>query len=491
VDQNTRSPPLRQSLLLFPTTLQGKMTSPISFTVRPPSASHRPSPLGNGSWRAGPPSRRMFEQGEDDEEDERGSKSRVRDERVDGFRNGHVQGYVQLLNSHGSSNGHYSRERPAEPLVIPAIPNRDWRQSSSRRTPSFRPEDPRRNEPIETYERNGDEPHRSGLRHAARMEVETNDESVKVEQVEETVLPNGSASTKISATVVKSEPLTLEEQALQAILAGDVKRESEEEKAQRELVIAMGSGTTTPMTEEDAFKRDVAILPEEVGCPETLHQARSDETQSTLDDYDAVPVSAFGMAMARGMGWNPSSTDNTAVHEPKLRPQLLGLGATPMDVTVRPTHNRGDSKKKHQDRNTRSGRGFIATSLLVKKEKDGEGSGSVTPARSGSAEESESSRRRRREDDYDSGRESKRREGERNGNGDSHRDRGRYETDEERARRKDKEREREWERGRDRYTNGHGDRHTNGDREKYRDERRDRDGERERRKDRESERDGR
>jgi hypothetical protein len=27
--------------------------------------------------------------------------------------------------------------------------------------------------------------------------------------------------------------------------------------------------------------------------------------QSTLEDYENVPVEGFGMAMLRGMGWNP------------------------------------------------------------------------------------------------------------------------------------------------------------------------------------------
>jgi len=342
---------------------------------------------------------------------------------------------------------------------------------------------------METYERTGDGPQRSGLRYAVKTEMEVDEATVKVERTEEAVLSNGSSS-RLEATIetVKAEPLSLEEQALRAILGGDAPRESEEERAQRELVIGMRSGTTTPLTEDDAFKRDLAILPEEVSLALSSYQIISDEGQSTLDDYDAVPVSAFGMAMARGMGWNPSSNDNTIVHEPKLRPQLLGLGATPMDVTIRPTHNRGDSKKKHQDRNTRSGRGFIATSLMVKKERDGEASGSVTPAGSGSADESDSSRRRRRDDDYDSGRESKRRDGEKNGDKDMNG--GRYETEEERARRKAKERERDRSTNgdRDRYTNGDRDEHTNGDRERYRDERRDRDDGRDRRRDREEDR---
>jgi len=470
--------------------IRATMTSPISFTVRPPSAPIRPSPLGNG-LRAGPPSRRLFEQGAEDVEEEQGrSRSRPREERLEGFRNGRAHGSVAFLMHQSTADLGRSGERPAEPLVIPAIPNRDWRQSSTRRTPSFRPEDSGRNGPIETYERSGDQPARSGIRNEVRMEVGMNGETGKVEQTEEAVLPDGSASTSIVS--VKAEPLSLEEQALRAILAGDAQQESEEERAQRELVIAMGGdGATTPMSEDEAFKRDVATLPKEVSSPKPISATSVDPSQSSLDDYDAVPVSAFGMAMARGMGWNPSSKENTTVHEPKLRPQLLGLGATPMDATVRPTHNHGDSKKKHQDRNTRSGRGFIATSLLVKKERDGSGSGSVTPAGSGSADESDGSRRRRWEDDCDSERESKRRAGERNGDGDGYRDkdrdRGRYETEEEeRAKRKASQRERE--RDRDRYTNGDRERHTNGDGEKYRDDQRDRD-ERERRRGREQVRD--
>ena len=382
-----------------------------------------------------------------------------------------------------------SDDQTEQILIIPAIPNRDWRQSSTRRTQSYRPENPRQDEPMETHERTGGGPQRSGLRYASRTEVETNGETVNVEQTEEAVKPNGSTST----SEVKIEPLTLEEQALRAVLAGDVQRESEEERAQRELVIAMESGATTPMTEDDAFKRDVATLPQEVGGASLSYKPIVDAHQSTLDDYDAVPVSAFGMAMARGMGWNPSSKDNTIVYEPKLRPQLLGLGATPMDVTVRPTHSRGDSKKNHQDRSARSGRGFIATSLLVKKGRDGEMSGSVTPAGVGSADGSDGSRRRRKEDDYHEGGESKRREGEQNGDTNAYRDRHRskYETDEKRARRKSRERDIERDRERDRYTNGDRERYTN-NYEKHREERRNRDDDdRERRREREPDRNGR
>ena len=93
---------------------------------------------GNGSAsgsrqnsRMGPPSRRMFEdadsgsEGEDGFSSSRRAGSGSRNERVDGF-----------------SNGKIRSDRPKqkeEALIIPALPNRDWRESS-RRVPTSRTE---------------------------------------------------------------------------------------------------------------------------------------------------------------------------------------------------------------------------------------------------------------------------------------------------------------------------------------------------------------
>lgn len=59
------------------------------------------------------------------------------------------------------------------------------------------------------------------------------------------------------------------------------------------------------------------------------------EKESTLTDYENVPVGDFGLAMLRGMGWkegigigkNPSKAAVTQA--PELRPKGLGLGANP------------------------------------------------------------------------------------------------------------------------------------------------------------------
>ncbi|KAK6906566.1 hypothetical protein I203_100552 [Kwoniella mangroviensis CBS 8507] len=381
------------------------MSQPISFTVRPPaSASYRPSPLGNGSSR-GAPSRRLFEQnGHDEESDEEdhhsGSRrsSKPRDEKIEGFGKGRALG----------------GEKPSGPLVIPALPNKDWRaHSSSNRVPSYRPEARDPNEEVETHERTGDGPQKSGLRNVARpIEIEP-----MGEEGEEDVKPDIKTEPEVassSGAEVKIQPLTLEEQALQAILKGEVKMESEQERLRRELVI----GGPNPLTEEEALKRDIDELPE----------------MSTAEDYAAIPVSAFGEAMARGMGWNPNSSDRTKIHEPKLRPALLGLGATALVQKPPPPSRNGSSSSKKPQVTKRDSMKYNLGDSLIKKERNGENgsSGVSTPvngsSRRPSPESDGSYAKRRREDDHDRYSKSTR-----------------YETDEERARRKAKEREREYE----------------------------------------------
>ncbi|XP_075231505.1 G-patch domain and KOW motifs-containing protein-like [Lycorma delicatula] len=56
------------------------------------------------------------------------------------------------------------------------------------------------------------------------------------------------------------------------------------------------------------------------------------EKESTLEDYESIPVDKFGMAVLRGMGWAPGkgigkNEKVVAAKQPVLRPKGLGLGA--------------------------------------------------------------------------------------------------------------------------------------------------------------------
>jgi hypothetical protein len=87
------------------------------------------------------------------------------------------------------------------------------------------------------------------------------------------------------------------------------------EKATRILPI----GTAIiPVTEDEAFRQDVEELPD----------------SSTLDDYTDMPVSEFGAAMLRGMGWTGEGKGKKNVQPwlPQSRPALLGIGAKEKEV---------------------------------------------------------------------------------------------------------------------------------------------------------------
>ncbi|XP_012224166.2 G-patch domain and KOW motifs-containing protein [Linepithema humile] len=114
----------------------------------------------------------------------------------------------------------------------------------------------------------------------------------------------------VSNTQIKSEPLdesesktlTLEEQAAKEIIEDLKSTEKKDDKL---------SNLTLPLAEEQNL-RGVA--------------------ESTLDDYEKIPVDAFGLAMLRGMGWKPGKGigKNEKIVEtvvPELRPAGMGLGA--------------------------------------------------------------------------------------------------------------------------------------------------------------------
>jgi hypothetical protein len=88
-------------------------------------------------------------------------------------------------------------------------------------------------------------------------------------------------------------------------------------------IIPMANSSCRAPTEDDAFREDVEDLPNE----------------ATLQDYDRMPVSQFGAALLRGMGWQPgepaSRKKNRGIVEPWLpaaRPALLGIGAKDREV---------------------------------------------------------------------------------------------------------------------------------------------------------------
>ncbi|KAF9481574.1 hypothetical protein BDN70DRAFT_912208 [Pholiota conissans] len=142
--------------------------------------------------------------------------------------------------------------------------------------------------------------------------------------------------------------------------------ETEDQKALRAILAeaggeAMQEGPTidiipTPISEADALKQDVEELPD----------------VATLADYARVPVSQFGAALLRGMGWKEGTAATRKPGKgliepyiPAARPALLGIGAKEQEVY--------DDGSKKSNKKVRPERRYVP---IIKQERSGSGTAS-------------------------------------------------------------------------------------------------------------------
>jgi hypothetical protein len=220
--------------------------------------------------------------------------------------------------------------------------------------------------------------------------------------------------TETEPPLAREDIVTEDERAIRALIA-DAEGDDGTEGATADIIPMANSSRRAP-TEDDAFREDVEDLPNE----------------ATLQDYERMPVSQFGAALLRGMGWKPgepaSRNKNRGIVEPWLpsaRPALLGIGAKEREVfddgsgRNRSTPSRPDKKYKPLLR-VESGRSSPRSQPASRSE-------SRRPSRS-------PPRKERREDDRDR-RQDLDRQRERDGRYDRYRE---------------SERDRDWDRRRDR-----------------------------------------
>lgn len=304
------------------------MSSKVSFTVRRPSPLSREASSGadsdpsggfkipaiprrlngNGtstpgsplSRSAAPSPKRSYADRDSSDEDE------SQDELVTGFDQFGVQRCVTSWpiprsGSQLTAVTRYSlheKKKPEGPLVIPPLKNRDWREHAKRRKTKgmFVPPSARANTVgadgsvggLGTTDSINSGPEAVGLQiKQKKVEIEV---EVEMEDVED-----------VTPKVEESD----EQKAIRALLSS---ADGQDDTPQIDAI---------PLTEEDAYRQDLEELPE----------------SATLDDYERVPVSQFGAALLRGMGWTEGSGAN---HDkkgriqpwtPQSRPALLGIGA--------------------------------------------------------------------------------------------------------------------------------------------------------------------
>ncbi|XP_043259629.1 G-patch domain and KOW motifs-containing protein-like [Colletes gigas] len=152
------------------------------------------------------------------------------------------------------------------------------------------------------------------------------EEPVDIKQEELPELTNGNTLSKDSV-VIKQESgenneneVTLEEQAAKEIIEELKSNEKQQTKT---------NSLTLPVVEDQSLRG---------------------KEQSSLEDYEKIPVDAFGVAMLRGMGWQPGkgigkNEKLVAAVIPELRPKGMGLGAD----KVTSQKNSKDSKKPDEE----------------------------------------------------------------------------------------------------------------------------------------------
>jgi len=368
----------------------------------------------------------------------------VQDELVTGFDQFGVQRCVTLprfRHSHLNSpdDRHHifvfsslnETKKAAGPLVIPALKNRDWREMARKRrtTNQYVPDSAKAQVTgkdgsvggLGTRDSINSGPVLSGLQVRKKETVVKKEEDVEMTEV---------SVTETEDVKMEKVELTEDELALRALLAGN---DGEGSGPQIDII-------PTPASEADAYKQDVDELPE----------------SATLDDYNRIPVSQFGAAMLRGMGWKEGTAASrkrkgiVEPYVPEARPALLGIGAKEMEVF----DDGSTSNKRHKPKEK-----YMP---IIKKDRDGnvveEKNGrrrdrsrsprreSRPTSRRGSPDRYYDDRRRdsdrRRDRDYDKDRDSDRR--------DRDRDWGRDRDGDRRDRNKDRGKDRDSRRDKDR-----------------------------------------
>ncbi|KAK9309985.1 hypothetical protein QLX08_000599 [Tetragonisca angustula] len=190
-------------------------------------------------------------------------------------------------------------ERKDEPLVIPLLGSRTWHDRIVNKVDADIFVSKTTKEKIK--------------------DIEIDDEG------EKSKLSNGKSppKTSIKKEVVEdneNKVVTLEEQAAKEIIQ-ELKSKDEQETKTNDLSL--------PLVEDESLKG---------------------KEQSTLEDYERIPIDAFGVAMLRGMGWQPGKGigKNEKVVSaviPELRPKGMGLGADKVTLQKKSA----DSKKQEEE----------------------------------------------------------------------------------------------------------------------------------------------
>ncbi|KAI8373785.1 DExH-box splicing factor binding site-domain-containing protein [Blakeslea trispora] len=229
--------------------------------------------------------RAIFGDEDDDEE-------RVRDERVLGIEDNQIK--------------EAEPKQEIKPLSISPLPNTDWRTTTKQNKERFLP-----TRQPQTEASKPEILDQSNALFGLQIQKKTVSETANSEKTFEEAI----TTTTTTMTIATEPPVekTLEERAVDAILKESLGQADEDKDDGPKKVIAMD--------EAAVFRNDVVNRPDE----------------TTMEDYENIPVEEFGAALLRGLGWNEGegigrNRKNSPAPPPppvKQREALLGLGAKP------------------------------------------------------------------------------------------------------------------------------------------------------------------
>lgn len=276
----------------------------------------------------------------------------------------------QLVSSFDNSAGGAitinGNSKPKAPLVIQGQRNRDWREETRRK----------RGRNLLPAEVQGLRLGQAPLENRAAEKQDALQEFGLVSVTTEAKDMNGDLLIP-EASITNNEsqeeaplPRTADEEALDALLGQGVKGSTlilpaMTAKDEEAIMQNRRSGAN----EDDSFRSDVASRPD----------------SASLDEYAAVPIEEFGVALLRGMGWKEGDAVGKRKHQKvtarivERRPALLGIGAKELPGGVEELGAWGKTtlKGKHKVekaytpvllRNTRTGEMLTEEELEAKQE---------------------------------------------------------------------------------------------------------------------------
>lgn len=285
--------------------------------------------------------RQRFNADSDSDEDQNGSVQTITS--FDGRR-----GISSKQTKAGRSTGGSAED--GKPLVIPSQKNKDWKKEAAR---------------LRAMKQGGPQRYRPGMgddKGAPRQYTEEELEAATrissnaqgglaqtkrsipppVQPGDKTPLgPQDSPPLPPAAAAAPQEPETEDQKALKALLKDASGQDDGEEQPEIDAIHGDTQNNfwdrhnnQQPLGEEDLFRADIESRPD----------------SATLNDYERVPVEAFGAALLRGMYASGDTSKQKApvqAYVPKARPNLLGIGAKELDLGE-DKNSRGAKEKERQ-----------------------------------------------------------------------------------------------------------------------------------------------